>query len=230
MDSIEITTLRTGGATGLAAKYLARSDSKKMIVCGCGNQGRISVLAIANVLQIEKVFAFDTDHGRAKHLADDLVEELGIQVEVVTDLQTAVSQSDICVTCTPSRQPFLKAEFVTPGTFVAAVGADNPEKQELEPSILRENKLVVDVLEQSATIGELHHALNANLMTRNDVYAELGEVVAGRKSGRSSADETIVFDSTGMALQDVVTAAAVFARAVKEGVGSRINFAPQVSI
>ena len=128
--------------------------------------------------------------------------------------------------CTPSKQPFLKEKFVAPGTFIAAVGADNPEKQELEPALLSQNKLIVDVLEQCATIGELHHALDEGVMTREHVYGELGEVVAGIKPGRTSSDEIIIFDSTGMALQDVVTAAAIYEKAVRDGVGIRIDFAP----
>ena len=225
LDSMEITTQRTAAATAVAARYLARSDSKTVTVCGCGIQGRISVRALSAVLPIEKVFAFDIDPDQAQSLMNDFAQEPGIKIALTDNLETALKQSDICVTCTPSKQPFLKEEFVATGTFIAAVGADNPEKQELQPTILSHNKVVADVIEQSATIGELHHALDRALMTRDDVYAELGEVVAGIKPGRSSADEIIVFDSTGMALQDVVTAATVYEKAVKDDVGTRINFA-----
>lgn len=226
IDSIEITTQRTGAATGVAAKYLARPDSKTVTVCGCGIQGRISIRALSRVLSIEKVFAFDIDRGQAEGVTNDLAVELGIKIESTDNLQNALRQSDICVTCTPSKQPFLKEEFVASGTFIAAVGADNPEKQELQPTILSRNKVVADVIEQGITIGEVHHAITAALMTREDVHAELGQVIAGIKPGRTSADEIIVFDSTGMALQDVVTAATVYEKAVKNGVGTRIDFAP----
>jgi len=225
MDSIEITIQRTGAATGVAAKYLARPDSKVVTICGCGNQGRISLRALTKVLPIERVWAYDLDQAQAQRFVNELSEELRIGVEVAADLQTAVVRSDVCVTCTPSKQPFLKGDFVAPGTFIAAVGADNPEKQELESTLLSRNKLVVDMLEQCATIGELHHALDAGLITSGDVYAELGEVISGVKSGRTSPDEIIIFDSTGMALQDVVTAAAVYEKAVKEGAGTLIDFA-----
>lgn len=225
MDSIEITIQRTGAATGIAAKYLARPDSKTATICGCGNQGRISLRALTKVLPIEMVWAYDRNQSQAQKFASDLAEELGIDIEVVDDLETAVRQSDVCVTCTPSTQPFLREALVAPGTFIAAVGADNSRKQELEPAVLARNKLVVDVLEQSATIGELRHALEAGVITRDDVYGELGEVIAGLKSGRTSRDEIIIFDSTGMALQDVVTAAAVYEKAVSEGAGTLINFA-----
>jgi alanine dehydrogenase len=225
MDSIEITIQRTGAATAVAAKYLARADSKTATVCGCGNQGRISLRALARVLPVERVFAYDADESQARRFADELAEELRIDVRPVSELESAVRQSDICVTCTPSRQPFLKRDFVTPGTFIAAVGADSPEKQELDPSLLRGNKVVVDILEQCASIGELHHALDAGLITIEAVHAELGEVVAGVKPGRTSPEEVIIFDSTGMALQDVVAAAAVYEKALASGKGTLINLA-----
>ena len=160
-----------------------------------------------------------------RKFANELTEELSIDIEAASDLRTAVRQSDICVTCTPSKQYFVKEDFVASGTFIAAVGADHSDKQELEPALLSRSKVVVDVLEQCATIGELHHAIDAGAIRRDNVYGELGEVIAGVKPGRTSADEIIVFDSTGMALQDVVTAAAVYEKAVSEGVGTRIDFA-----
>jgi alanine dehydrogenase len=225
MDSIEITIQRTGAATAVAAKHLARADSKAVTICGCGNQGRISLRALARVLTVEQVFAYDADEAQARRFADELAEELGVEVEAVRELENAVGQSDVCVTCTPSKQPFLKREFVTPGTFVAAVGADSPEKQELDPSLLRDSKVVVDILDQCAIIGELHHALGAGLVTKEAVHAELGEVVAGVRPGRTSPREVFVFDSTGVALQDVVAAAAVYEKALASGRGTLINFA-----
>ena len=224
MDSIEITIQRTGAATAVAAKYLAKPDSKVATVCGCGNQGRISLRALARVLPVERVFAYDADEAQARRFAGDLAEELRIEVEAVGELEGAVVRSDVCVTCTPSTRPFLKREYVRPGTFVAAVGADSPEKQELEPSLLRGNKVVVDVLEQCASIGELHHALDAGLVTTEAVYASLGEVVAGVKPRRTSPEEVFIFDSTGMALQDVVAAAAVYEKALASGRGTPMNF------
>lgn len=205
MDSIEITILRTGAATAVAAKYLARPDARTALICGCGLQGRIQAKALARVRPIERIFAFDSDRSRAA--------ELG---EVVDEIVPA----DIVVTCTPSRAPFL--ERVAPGTFVAAVGADSEEKSEIAPSLLASSKVVTDVTEQCATIGDLRYAIAAGAMTRDRVHAELGEIVAGRKPGRERADEVIVFDSTGMALQDVAAASIVYDRAVERGLGVRI--------
>jgi ornithine cyclodeaminase/alanine dehydrogenase-like protein (mu-crystallin family) len=112
-----------------------------------------------------------------------------------------------------------------PGAFVAAVGADSEEKQELDARLVASATLVVDLLEPCAMIGELHHALEAGLMRREDVHAELGEVVAGLRPGRRSADEIVVFDSTGTALQDAVTAGLAYERALESGVGTWFDFA-----
>ena len=223
MDSMEITVIRTGAATGVAAKYLARPDAKVATICGCGNQGRVSLKALAQVRQLSRAYAFDIDEEYARKFAELLSEETGIEVRAVNDLAKVVKESDICVTCTPSKQYFLNREYVSPGTFIAAVGADNEEKQELDPRLLVSNKVVVDMLEQCATIGELHHALERGLVTKADVHAELGEVIAGKKVGRTSDEEIIIFDSTGTALQDVAAATTVYERAVSAGIGIVMN-------
>lgn len=211
MDSIEITIQRTGAATAVAAKYLARPDSRIVTICGCGNQGRVQLCALKEALpHINQVYAFDRDEKAATRYASDMTIELGIPVVSTSNLNNAVKESDIVVTCTPSRQFFLRKDFVKPGTFIAAVGADSPDKQELEPSLLVGTRVVVDILEQCASVGELHHALDAGLITRQDVHGELGSVIAGQVPGRTSEDEIIVYDATGTALQDVAAAAVVY--------------------
>jgi alanine dehydrogenase len=225
MDSMELTALRTAAATAVAAKYLARPDSKVATVCGCGLQGRVQLKALAQVLRIEKVFAFDSDGGRAERFAREMAGELGLEAEAVADLRKAAGESDVCVTCTPSRSPVLMRGDVRPGAFVAAVGADNPLKQELDPRLMASGKIVVDIPEQCAAIGDLHHALEAGAVTREDVYAELGEIITGGKPGRTSDEEIIIFDSTGTALQDAAAAAVVYEKAVRAGVGVCLNLA-----
>ena len=143
----------------------------------------------------------------------------------MSDLTAAVRQSDICVTCTTSRHPLLGADDVSPGTFIAAVGADNPQKQELHPGLMAQSKIVCDMLEQCAVMGDLHHALEAGVVTREYVHAELGEVVADKKPGRESQEEITIFDSTGMALQDVAAAAFLYEKAQRDGSGVRLDFA-----
>ncbi len=224
MDSIDITIKRTGAATAVAAKYLARPEAKILTICGCGNQGRISACAIHKVRPLERVLAFEVDENQAQRFATELSDELGFKVEAVRDLTKAVSKSDICVTCTPSQKFYLRKTDVSPGTFIAAVGADSEDKQELEPALLASCKVVVDILDQCATIGELHHALKEGAMNRDDVHAELGEIIAGKKPGRVSPDEIIIFDSTGTALQDVAAAATVYEKAITAGAGVTLNF------
>ena len=225
MDSIEITIRRTGAATAVAAKYLSRPESKTMTICGGGNQGRISLETILKVRPIERVYVYDIDASQAARFALELSGQLQIEIEATENLAEALSQSDICVTCTPSRKHFLNGEDVAPGTFIAGVGADSKEKQELDPKLLAANKVVVDILDQCASIGDLHHALDEGLLTRSSVHAELGEVVSGKKAGRSSAEEIIIFDSTGMALQDAATAIVVYEKAITANRGVKLNFA-----
>ena len=133
-------------------------------------------------------------------------------------------KSDICVTCTPSKNPILFKGDVRPGTFIAAVGTDNEEKNEIDADLLASCKLVTDISDQSASIGDLHHALEKGIVKRSHIHAELGEIVAGKKEGRTSDDEIILFDSTGMALQDVASAVIVYERAVREKCGFNFDF------
>ena len=223
MDSASVTALRTGAATAVAAKYLARPDSRFATVVGCGAQGEIQLAAIVAVLPLERVWVLDADPTRAQGLAARAQADLGIRVTAATDLHAALRESDVCVTCTPSRRPFVFRDDVAPGTFIAAVGADNRGKQELEPALVASSTLVVDVLEQCAEIGELQHALAAGLMTREDVHAELSDVVTGRRLGRSRDDEITVFDSSGTALQDVAAAIVVYDNALASGCGTEVT-------
>jgi len=219
MDSIEITINRTGAATALAARYLARPDSAVATICGCGVQGRIQLVALKHVLPLERVYAFDINEAAARAFARQMSAELEIPVLPAAMLHEAVRQSDVTVTCTTSRQPFLSGEDVPPGAFVAAVGADSSDKQELATQLLVGNTLVVDILEQCAAIGEVHHGIRHGLISRADVHAELGELITGRKVGRTSPDEITILDTTGTALQDVAAAAAIYERAHHAGIG-----------
>ncbi|HEY6970099.1 MAG TPA: ornithine cyclodeaminase family protein [Candidatus Angelobacter sp.] len=215
MDSIEITVRRTAAATAVAARYLARAESRVVTICGCGAQAEAQLKALRMVLPIERCFAFDIDVARAAEFARRIAAQGGVETEVICDLPKALAKSDVCVTCTPSREAFVHSDDVRPGTFIAAVGADNPEKQEIDPRLLQRSKVVADVLEQCAAIGELHHALDVGIMTRAEVHAELGAIVGGSAAGRESADETTIFDSTGTALQDAAAAVVIYQKALK---------------
>ena len=225
VDSRDLTALRTAAATAVAAKYLARPDSGVVTICGCGTQGRAQLAALARLFPLRAVFAYDKNPQQASVFARELSVELNIPIAASHDLAECIRRCDICVTCTTSQEPFVGEADIQPGLFIAAVGADNPHKQEIHTAVMARTKIVCDVIEQCASMGDLHHALNAGVVKREDVHAELGEVVAGRKPGRESVEEVIVFDSTGMALQDVAAVALVYERAIREEVGTALRLA-----
>ena len=228
LDSIEITSIRTAAATAVAAKYLARIDARVATVCGCGEQGRSQLRAILCVRPIQHVNAFDIDADRATSYAAEMSDELGIPVTAISRLDEATRDTDIWITCTPARQWFLGRVHVRPGAFVAAVGADNEDKQEIEPALLASSVVIADVLDQCVSIGDLHHAIDAGIMRRDDVRAELADIVGGRKTGRLADDEIIIFDSTGTALEDVAAATVVYERALATGAGIPVDLGGRV--
>jgi alanine dehydrogenase len=223
MDSIEITTLRTGAATAVAAKYLARPGDAVVAICGCGNQGRVQLRAVSRVRPVTRAYAWDTVAETAHRFAREMEGELGVPVVPIEEPRSATPDANLWVTCTTSRRAFLGLEQVAPGCFIAAVGADSEDKQELDVDLLAASAIVADILEQCATIGDLHHAIAANRLRREDVRAELGEVVAGTKPGRRSEEEIIVFDSTGTAIQDVAAAAVVYERELERCAGVQVS-------
>ena len=225
LDSIEITSVRTAAASAVAARHLAREDAATVMVCGCGEQGRSQLRALTRVRPIRRVLAFDTDFPKADRYARELSVELDVHIAPVRELGTQTRRSDLWVTCTTSRRWFVGRDHVAPGSLVLAVGADNDDKQEIEPALLVGGTVVADVLDQCAAIGDLHHALELGVMRREDVHAELADVVSGRRPGRQRDDEIIVFDSTGTALQDVAAAQLVYQRAVATGVGMYVDLA-----
>jgi alanine dehydrogenase len=226
MDSIEITALRTAAATAVAADALARRDAGTVTIAGCGVQAPYQLRALALVRPLRRVWAYDTDPARAEALAAQVGRSLGVPAATTPDLASAAAASDIVITCTSAERPILFVGDVRPGTFIAAVGADSDTKSELDPALMAGAAVVPDLTEQAAFIGDLHHALAAGVMTREDVRGELGGVLSGTACGRRGEDEVVVFDSTGTALQDVAAAAAVYQRALARGVGILLDQGP----
>ncbi|GAO39090.1 putative ornithine cyclodeaminase [Sphingomonas changbaiensis NBRC 104936] len=209
MDSIEVTLRRTAAATALAARHLARPDSRTLLVCGCGAQGRAQLRALREVLPLAQCLAWDRDFGRAQQYG----REEG--AEAVADLPKG-DAADVVVTCTTATEPFLGPDQVGPGTFVAAVGADSSAKNEVKPALFEAALVVADVRAQCAVMGDLRHALAAGV-DPGCVHAELAELVSGAKPGRTSPEQITLFDSTGTALQDVASAAVIYERALARG-------------
>jgi alanine dehydrogenase len=228
IDSPRLTELRTAAATAVAAKHLARSDASSLALVGCGAQAPSQLQAIHVVRPLSRIVLLDRQRARAERLGEWASATLDVRPAVL-EAGSPLRDVDLVVTCTTSTEPVLGADMVRAGTFVAAIGADSPFKHEIEPRLLAESRVVVDSLEQCAAIGELHHAVVAGLMTKDAVHAELGQVVAGLRPGRRSADETFIFDSTGLGLQDVAAAALVYERAVASGRGSQLDLGPAPS-
>ena len=221
MDSIEVTINRTGAATTLAARYLARRDSRVATICGAGVQGRIQARAVAAAAKLDTIHVWDIRPDAAEKLARELAQELKLDVRSNADL-AVTRESDIIVTATSSKVAFLTPELVRPGTFIAAVGADNSDKSEIAPALYARSLAVVDSLEQCVEIGDLHHALTAKAFAPAQVHATLAELVAGQKPGRRNDQAITLFDSTGLGLQDVASAAAIYRRALQRGAGNRL--------
>jgi ornithine cyclodeaminase/alanine dehydrogenase-like protein (mu-crystallin family) len=222
MDSIEITLQRTAAASAVAAERLARPGARRIAICGCGDQALPQLIALKDVLPIDAGFAWDRDLARAGALAA-AAAGLGIVLSPTGDLARATDGAEVIVTCTTAREPFLGPEHVAPGAFVAAVGADSPDKSELKPDLFRGATVVVDLKSQALAMGDLRHAVAAGAIGAAQVHAELGEVVAGTRPGRTRDDEIAIFDSTGTALQDVASAARLYELACAREAGRAVD-------
>jgi alanine dehydrogenase len=210
LQSGELTGRRTAAATAMAAKHGAWRQSTRLAQIGCGAQSRYLVQAVTGVLPIECITAVDIDADKAAAFAAWATETLGIKARVGGDIADAVAGSDIIVTCTTGAKPVIFRDFVPKGCFIAAVGADNPDKQELDAGVFTGARILVDDIGQCAEGGDLAHAIRAGTATVGDVAASLADLAGGAALGRTEDDEVVIFDSTGVGVQDVAAAAAAF--------------------
>jgi len=165
---------------------------------------------LREVREVKRVFAIDARRDAAERFVEFVAAEHGVHATIPPSLRDATLESEIVVTSTPSSRPVLHLGDVAAGTFVAAIGADNEHKQEIAPELLRASVVVVDDLEQCAHIGDLHHAVAALVMQTSAVRASLDQVVVGTRRGRLTEAEVIIFDSTGLAIEDVAAASLVY--------------------
>lgn len=220
LDGTYITGMRTGAAGAVATKYLARKDAKTLGVVGAGQQALFQIAATASVIKLQDIFVYDVNEKNIEKLAAGL-EKIGIKIKKAS--LEEVSKQDILTTTTPSRSPIVKNDWVVPGMHINAVGADAEGKEELDPAILKRAKIVIDDWAQASHSGEINVPVSKGIISKNDIYGSLGEVVAGIKKGRENENEITVFDSTGLALQDLFTAAMVYEEALKKGIGKDIK-------
>jgi len=216
MDSIVLTSIRTAAVAALAAQHLSLASANTITIVGCGEQGEAQLRAMGLVRDLRQAFVIDAEVAKAEAFAKRMSGDVGLRVEPAANLAAAIRVSEICVTCTTSSSPLVYREHLHPGLFVAAVGADNPAKQEIAADVMVHSRVVVDSLAACAASGDLHHAIRSGAMTEADVHGELSAVVSGRVPGRLRDDDVFVFDSTGTALQDVAAAVLIYERAAAD--------------
>ncbi|ALU90720.1 MULTISPECIES: ornithine cyclodeaminase family protein [Herbaspirillum] len=226
MDGSLLTGLRTGAAGAVSVKALARKNAKTVTSIGTGNQARMQIRAICEVMQIETIHAWDQYPEALSQYRIDIEREFGIPVVVAHSKKAAVQMADILVTTTRGKGSLVEAAWVKSGTHIVAIGTDTYGKQEFEPEIFRGAKIVNDSIAQCIEKGETWHPLNQNIIRREDIHAELGEILLGKKPGRETEDEITIFDSTGMAIQDNTTAAKIYRNAIANQVGTNFSFIP----
>jgi alanine dehydrogenase len=212
MDGTHITNMRTGAAGGVAAKYLSREDSKTASFIGAGEQAKTQLEALLVARPgIEKIIVYDPDMTSLEAF-DKHAEKIGfcIGVEWASSIELAVREADILTTTTPSRSPVVKAEWVQPGTHINAIGADAKGKQEVEDEVLRHAKIVIDDWKQASHSGEINVPVSKGLLKKENVHADIGEIMTGKKAGRENPEEVTVFDSTGLAIQDIACAVKIY--------------------
>jgi alanine dehydrogenase len=212
MDATDITAYRTGATATIASKYLARQDSHTLGIIGAGRQAYTQIMAHMQILDLKLVKVYD----RSSEATSQLIKSLP-QYPIKDCSLEETAASDIVCTLTPAREPYLKRELIISGTHINAVGADAEGKEELDPAILREAMVVVDDLRQASVAGEINVPIAKRLFSINEVYGNLAEIVAGMKQGRKDRNGITVFDSTGVAIEDLAVAKLIYEKAQKGG-------------
>lgn len=221
LDNGYLTDVRTAAAGAVAARYLARPDASVAAIFGAGMQAKLQLEALSLVRPIREARIWARDAAKAEAVAAELTLKLSFPVHAKTDGRAAVDGADVIVTTTPSETPVLRAEWLQPGQHVTAMGSDAEHKNEIEPAVITGAGLyVADSLKQTRRLGELHHAIEAGLVTEGMGFPELGEIVAGRKLGRSGPEQITVADLTGTGIQDTAIATLAAARAAAAGAGT----------
>jgi len=218
MDGTYATSLRTAAAGAVAAKFLANKDSRIVGLVGCGVQAKTQLMALRILFKISEVKVWGHRHSIQK----EFISRMKIKNEKMfksINIQQCVNNCDIIVTATPSRRPLVKLKWLKQGVHINAIGADAPGKQELDPNILKNSKVIIDDWDQASHSGEINVALRKKIITKRNVYADIGEIVAGKKKGRTKKSDITVFDSTGLAVQDVAIATLIYKMAIKQKKG-----------
>jgi len=223
MDGTYLTALRTGAASGAATDVLARQDAHVAAVFGAGAQGRTQLEAVCAVRPIEEAVIYDIDQARAERVADEMSQLLTLPVEAAETPSQAVRSADVVCTATTSPRPVFNDADLRPGTHVNAIGAYTPQMQEIPPETVLRAKVIIDHREAAlAEAGDLLIPMENGLITKEHIHAELGEILAGSKTGRESGEEITLFKSVGVAVQDVAAARAALDAARRLGLTTEL--------
>lgn len=218
-----VTQIRTAAIGAIGCKYLARPDSRILAVIGTGQQGRNQLEATLRVLsEIEEIRLYDVYKPSAEALAIDMAKYTK-KIRITDNPKQACCGADVIITATSSFQPIVMDEWIQPGTHINAIGTDTRGKKELDSAIFKRATVVVDNLAQCCYLGECQHAYDAGILSQNSIRAEIGEIINNTKQGRMTAEEVTVFDTTGVAIQDLATAGYALEEAVRRGIGSQIT-------
>ena len=223
LDNGYLTDVRTAAAGAVAARHLSREDASVAAVFGAGMQARLQLQALTLVRPIRSARIWARDGGKAERLAADFSRDHGIKVTAVPDPRQAISGADIIVTTTPAETPILMADWLEPGQHLTAMGSDSEHKNEIDPAAFARATYVADRITQTRVLGELHHAIKAGAASANELFAELGSVIAGKASGRTATSDITFADLTGTGVQDTAIANLALARAKDAGRGQIIE-------
>jgi len=234
MDASYITGIRTGAAGAIGAKYLAKKEADTLLIVGAGNQSVFQIAATLTTLpNIKRVNVASRVYDDAVKFIKVISERLKIEFDIdtehvdfeaVIDLETAVKESHIIITVTPSRKPIIKKEWIQKGTHISCIGADMEGKQEIDSEIMAFSTVFVDDYEHCKQVGEIEMALQLGHISEDDIVGEIGELILGQKPGRTSDDQITIFDATGMALLDIATARLALKLSDEKDLGSVVNF------
>ena len=224
MDGSQITAMRTGAVSGVATKYLARDNANRVGLFGAGVQARKQLQAIREVRKIDSVSVYDTNKELAKNLAVEASAQAAVTVSVAETADEVIQNCDIIVTATTSSNPVFNGRLLQPGTHINAIGAFTPSTREVDSATVATSKIVVDSIEAALEeAGDIVIPIREGVIQREDIWAELGEIVTGKKRGRTSEEERTLFKSVGLGIQDAAVGKFVFQKAQSMGVGTQVD-------
>lgn len=224
VDNGYLSTIRTGAVGALAAKYLANQDLNHVAVIGLGDQAYMQLKALTAVRTIGMVLVWAHSPASADHYARHMVEDHDVNIEITASIEAAARPADLIIVAAQDQQPLIKAEWLKKGVHITAVGSTAPTPPKLHVDVLKRADVIVsDNITQSAITGEIHHALEAKIITQENVQGELSELIAGKIPGRTRPDQITVADLTGLEPQDSVVATLALEKALFYGLGQHIE-------